>query len=144
MPLHTSDLIVASDVPAETRAGFTLCRGSLRRYGRPYSVVKKTPRRKLADRDRDDLRDARLLHGDAVQHAGALHGALVVGDEDELRAFAHLADHLTEAADVGVVERRIDLVEDAERCRVDEEEREDETDGNQGLLAARQQADGVE
>ena len=37
---------------------------------------------------RDQLRDARLLHGDAVEAVGDLHGLAVVGDEDELRVAA--------------------------------------------------------
>src|SRR6185436_15853454 len=69
---------------------------------------------------------------------------LVVRDEDELRMLRHLADHLGEAADVRVVERRVDLVENAERRRIDEEQREDQADGDQRLLAARQQGDAVE
>ena len=34
------------------------------------------------------LRDAVLLHGDAVQHIGLLHGAAAVRDDDELGGVA--------------------------------------------------------
>ena len=91
--------------------------------------------------DRHQLRDARLLHRHAVQPVGDLHRAPVVGDDDELRAVGHLAHQLVEAADVGLVERRVDLVEDAERRRLDQEDREQQRDRGERLLAARQQLD---
>src|SRR5687767_11153955 len=69
----------------------------------------------LVQLQRDQLRDAGLLHGDAVEPVGDLHGLAVVRDQDELRLVLHAAEHLDEAPDVGVVERRVDLVEQAER-----------------------------
>src|SRR5471032_2241382 len=68
--------------------------------------------------DADRLADARLFHGDAVERVGDFHGALVVGDDDELGGAAHLAHHLVVAADVGLVERGVDFVEKAERRRL--------------------------
>ena len=41
-----------------------------------------------------------------------------MGDDDELRPVAHAAEVLCKAADVGVVQRGFDLVEDAEGRRV--------------------------
>src|SRR2546423_14251304 len=52
---------------------------------------------------RHRLGDSRLFHGDAVERVGHLHGALVVGDDDELRRAAHLTHHLVVAAHVGFV-----------------------------------------
>ena len=49
------------------------------------------------------------------------------------------AHQLEEAVDVDVVERRLDLVEDVERARPREEDREHEGQRDQRLLAARQQ-----
>ena len=74
--------------------------------------------RSLAQLDADQGRDAGALHGDAVEHVGDLHRALAVRDHDELRVVGHRADRLGEAADVGLVERRVDLVEQAERARL--------------------------
>src|SRR4051812_13522391 len=91
---------------------------------------------------RDDLRDARLLHGDAVERVGDLHGALVVRDDDELGGAAHLPDHLVVPADVRLVERRVDLVEQAERRRLDQEDGEDQRDRGERLLPAGEQVDG--
>ena len=54
---------------------------------------------------------------------------------------AHLADHLVVAADVGLIERRVDLVEQAERRGLDEEDGEDQRDRGERLLAAREQLD---
>jgi len=56
----------------------------------------------------------------------------------------HRAQHLDEPADVGVVERRVDLVEQAEGARFVLEEPEHQRDGRQGLLAAREQLDALE
>src|SRR5262245_15571400 len=88
----------------------------------------------------DDLGDARLLHGDPVERVGHLHRSPVVRDEHELRALRHLGDERVEATDVGLVEGRIHLVEEAERCRPDEKQREDESRCRERLLAAREQA----
>src|SRR3982750_1394917 len=59
-------------------------------------------------------------------------------DDDELRAVGVAAQELDEAADVRVVERGLDLVEQVERARTSQEEREQERDRTQCLLAARE------
>src|SRR5690606_13717215 len=69
-------------------------------------------------------RHARLAHGHAGQLVRGFHGRLVVGDEQELYLFARLADHRGETADVGLVQRRVHLVQQAERRRVEAEDRE--------------------
>src|SRR5712692_6205393 len=89
----------------------------------------------------DDVRNARLGHGHADELAGELHRDLVVGDEDELRLARHLAHEVAEALGVGIVERGIHLVEEAEGRRVELEEREDERDRGERLLAAREELD---
>ena len=66
--------------------------------------------------DRDVLRDAGLLHGDAVERVGAGHRLFRMGDDDKLGEGEEVAQHADEAADVGLVERGVDLVEDAERA----------------------------
>src|SRR5262249_8918264 len=60
-------------------------------------------------------------------------------DDDKLRAVGVLTQQRHEAADVGVVERGLDLVEQVERARARKEEREEERDRSERLLAARQQ-----
>ena len=62
-----------------------------------------------------------------------------MGDDHELRPVGEAADQLQEAVDVGVVERRLDLVEDVERRRAGEENREHERERHERLLAAREQ-----
>src|SRR3981189_763201 len=84
---------------------------------------------------RDDLGDAGLLHGDAVERVGHLHGALVVRDHDELRSAAHLAHHLVVPAHVCLVEGGIHLVEEAEGSGLDQEDGEDQGDRGHGPLA---------
>ena len=51
----------------------------------------------------------------------------------------HLVEQIAEALDIGVVERRVDLVEHADRRRVGEEHREDQRQRRQRLLAAGEQ-----
>src|SRR5438128_2952618 len=64
---------------------------------------------------------------------------MVVGDDQELSACAQARDHLTEAVDVRVVERSIDLVEDGERARVDLVERKHEGEGGERALTRGEQ-----
>src|SRR5205814_10701753 len=84
----------------------------------------------------NDLRDPVGAHGHAVQDIRGLHRPLLVRDDDELRAIGVAAQQLDEAADVRVVERRLDLVEQIERARPREEQREQERDRAERLLAA--------
>ena len=69
------------------------------------------------------------------------HGDLVVGDEQELRLARHLLHQLAEALGVGVVQRRVDLVQQAERRRIQLEQREHQRDRGERLFAAREQLD---
>jgi hypothetical protein len=57
-------------------------------------------------------------------------------NHDELRAFAVLPQQRDKAPDIRVVERRLDLVEQIERTGAREEEREEERDRAERLLAA--------
>ena len=76
-----------------------------------------------------------------MQSVGRRHGDLVVRHDDELRLSGKFLEHAHEAVDVGVVERGIDLVEDAERAGLDLVDGKEQGDGRQRPLAARQQAD---
>ena len=67
-----------------------------------------------------------LGHGDTVQSVGSSHGDFVVGDDDELRPFGKFFEHFHEAADIGVVEGGIDLVEDTEGAGLDQEDGEEQ------------------
>ena len=55
----------------------------------------------------------------------------------------HVVEKVAIALDIGVVERRVDLVEDADRRRIGEEDREDQRGRRQRLLAAREQRHGL-
>src|SRR5436190_23453345 len=107
------------------------------------SFIKRSDRSERSGRsvqlNGNQLRNARLLHCDAVQPIRNLHRPPVVRDEDELRAVEHPAQHVDESSDVRVVERRVDLVEQAEQARLVPEDREHQRDGGERLLAARQQ-----
>jgi hypothetical protein len=65
--------------------------------------------------DAHDLAHALLFHRDAVENVRHRDRALVVGDDQELGVGGEIRDQGVEAADVGVVERGVDLVEQEER-----------------------------
>src|SRR5580700_2019177 len=74
--------------------------------------------RRRSEAHRHQLRNSGLLHGYAVEHRRDAHGLLAVRDEHELGLQAHLLHQLGKAADVGLVERSIHFVEDAEGTRL--------------------------
>ncbi len=84
--------------------------------------------------NRDLLADARLLHRDTVKGRRRRHGLLAVGDNDELRVIEKLIENHHESTDVGFVERRIDLVQDAERTGAILENRHQQGDRCQRFL----------
>ena len=59
-----------------------------------------------------------------------------MGDHDELRVAAELPEQEREPVDVGVVERSVHLVEDAEGAGLHEVDGEEQRDRGEGLLAA--------
>src|SRR5215207_1932436 len=135
---------IRSDAAADSRscAMSASCRSAASVIGRRLPAgsggrfVRRSRRRQAA---RDHLRDAVAGHRDAVEAVGGLHRALLVRDDDELRAVGEAAQQRQEAVDVEVVERRLDLVENVERARPGEEDREQEGERGHRLLAARQQ-----
>src|SRR5664279_5567892 len=92
----------------------------------------------LVEADADELRHSGLFLGHAVERLRGLHRPLVVRDEDELRLLGQLHEERREAVDVRLVARGVDLVEDAERRRLVLEDRDEESDGRERLLAARE------
>src|SRR5829696_5132252 len=135
---------IRSDAAADSRscAMSASCRSAASVIGRRLPArsggrfVRRSRRRQAA---RDHLGDAVAGHRDAVEAVGGLHRALLVRDDDELRAVGEAAQQRQEAVDVEVVERRLDLVENVERARPGEEDREQEGERGHRLLAARQQ-----
>src|SRR5436190_15633008 len=121
--------------PSDARATVRLFNRDPRRSGRFGEA------HRAGHGDRDDARDGLLLHRHADQLLRHLHGDAVVADEEELRRLRHLRDELGIALGVGVVERRVDLVEQAERRRIELEDREHQRDRRQRLLAPREQVD---
>ena len=85
---------------------------------------------------RDDLGHPVAAHADPVEDVGGVHRALLVGHDDELGAVAEAANELQEAVDVGVIERRLDLVEDVEGAGSGQEDGENEGERDQRLLPA--------
>ena len=116
----------ASARPASSAAGAARVTRS-RRLPRPAAAGA----RRAARRRRRSSSRRRARRPPPSSASGASH--------DELRAVGVLAQQACEAADVRVVERGLDLVEEVERARPREEEAEEERDRAERLLAARQQ-----
>src|SRR5215469_14289191 len=78
--------------------------------------------------DRDELGDAALDHGYAEEAIDARHRDAVVRDHQETSAggVGNLPEEAAESFDIGVVERRVDLVEDTNRCRIGQKNRKDQ------------------
>ncbi|MCY1462396.1 hypothetical protein D9M71_801650 [compost metagenome] len=66
-----------------------------------------------------------------------------MGDIDELHRLAHLLHQPGVTPDVGIVQRRIDFIEHAERCRVQLENGKYQGQGGQRFLTAREQVNGA-
>src|SRR5579872_5183727 len=83
---------------------------------------------RLVERHRNQLRYAALGHGDAEQTVHPRHRNRVMRDDDEARfgGRSHFMQQVAEALDIMVVERRIDLVQHADRRGVGEEHRKNQ------------------
>ena len=84
-----------------------------------------------------------FLHGHADQLLGHFHGDLVVADEQELGFLAHAGHQLGVALGVGVVQRRVHLVQQAKRRGVELEDGKHQRNGRERLLATREQVNGL-
>ena len=89
--------------------------------------------------NRDESRKAGLLHGHTIEDVGGRHGFSVVCDDQELRLARQLPEHAQKAMNVGIVERRVDLVEHAERARTEVKDREQERQACERPLPTREQ-----
>src|SRR5260370_39072192 len=83
--------------------------------------------------DADDFGHAGFLHGDAVEDAAGFHGFAIVSYDDKLRLRAHFADQAREAADVGLVQRRVHFVENTERTWLVAENRDEQCKRGHGF-----------
>ena len=86
----------------------------------------------------NDPRDTMLLHRHTDQLLRHFHRALVMRNEQELRLSRHALDHGAEALGVRVIQRRVHLIEKAERCGIELEDREHQRGCRQCFFAARQ------
>src|SRR5262249_9410033 len=77
--------------------------------------------------DRDQGRETRLLHGHAIEDVSRLHGLAIVSDDQELGLAGQFPENTEKTMNVGVVEGRVDLVEDAEGARPEVKDGEQES-----------------
>lgn len=73
--------------------------------------------RGCAELNREQLRDTLLGHSYAEETVHTRHGHGIMGDGDELgfRLLGHLVEEITIARNIGVIERRVNFVEDTNR-----------------------------
>ena len=71
-----------------------------------------------------------------MQDVRGFHSAFAVCDNDKLRTFGIGRQKFCKAVDIRFVQRRIDLVEDAEGRRLIAEQSKQQSDDRQGTLAA--------
>ena len=64
----------------------------------------------LSQVDVQNLGNALLLHGNAVEHIGLLHGAAPVGNDDKLGLIAKVAKVGGKLPYIDVVQRRVNFV----------------------------------
>src|SRR5262249_44887136 len=91
------------------------------------------------DVDRHHARYAGFLHRNAEKLLRDLHGDLVVADKQELRVPRHLLHELAETLRIVIVERGIDLIEQAERRRIELKQGEHQGQRREGLFAPGEQ-----
>src|SRR5690606_7389618 len=130
---------------AETIKGFTGIEyhPPRRETGRARPAFTESPRAGRSDGLVQPLADdgghTVAAHRHAVQGVGDLQRPLLVRDDDQLGVLAQLREDLQQPAEVDVVERRLDLVHDVERAGSRLEDRDQQRDGGQRPLAAREQ-----
>src|SRR5713226_3544443 len=95
----------------------------------------------LSEPHANDGRYPGLLHRDAVDGVRGLHSPGVMRDDDELRQVFELGEQMHVAAHIGIVQRRIDFVQQTERARLREEDGKQERDRHEGPLAGGEQMD---
>ena len=96
----------------------------------------------LFEIDADELAHAAFGHGYAKQPVHPRHGDRIMGDGNKARLglAAHIVEQIAEAFDIGIVKRRIDFVENANRRRIGKKDREDQRHRGKRLFAAGQTA----
>ena len=81
------------------------------------------------------------MHGDAHQLIAHFHRDLVVGNKNKLHGARHFFHHVGVTLHIGIIERRINLIQQTERCGIQVEDREYQGDRRQRLFPTRQQVD---
>jgi hypothetical protein len=61
----------------------------------------------------------RFLHGYSVNDINSTHGCFIVCNNNELGIVTEFADHVGELANIGIIQRRIHLIENTEWSRLD-------------------------
>ncbi len=96
-------------------------------------------RHRLVESHRDKLRNPLFLHRDAVKGVRRFHGSLVVRYNDKLSVVGEFPEDAGEPVDVAVIERRIDLVENAKGTRFHKIDGKEQCDSGERFLSSRQQ-----
>ena len=84
--------------------------------------------------NRDRLGNTRIFHRHSIKQIPNFHGFLVMGDDNELRIIGQTLDKPVEADHICIVKGSIDLVQQAEGARLDEEDGKDQGNCRQRFL----------
>src|SRR4051812_3154278 len=90
---------------------------------------------------RHQFANARLLHGNPVNNIYSAHCCFIMGNNNKLGIVTKLADHVSELSNVGIVKRGIHLIENTERRRFDQVDREEKGGGCERTFAPAQLSD---
>src|SRR3984893_3615576 len=90
----------------------------------------------------DELAHAAFDHGYPKETVHPRHGDRIMGDSEKARLglAAHIVEKIAKTFDIGVVERRIHFVENANRRRIGKKDREDQRQRGQRLFATGQKS----
>src|SRR6516165_4618492 len=94
--------------------------------------------------DRDQGRETGLLHGDTVEDVSGFHGLAIVSDDQELGLPGQFPENTEKTINVGVIEGRVDLVQDAEGAWPEVEDGEEQSQPGQRPLTSRHEGHGLQ
>ena len=88
----------------------------------------------ILELNRDSLGNTRIFHCHSIKQIPNVHGFLVMGDDNELRIIGQTLDESVEADHICIIKGSIDLVQQAEGTRLDEEYGKDQGNCRQRFL----------
>ena len=73
----------------------------------------------------------------SIEQIGCFHSTLVMGDNDKLGLFRELSEYFDKSSDIGIIERRIELIENTVSGWLDKIECKEQRYGGKCTLSTR-------